>query len=133
MAAQEVWQNSHRDRYPKAWDRVEPRDDMNVVWWRGPTVIECGTCGTRIVSVMAYEARREYGIVRDTHRRTAFPRDLGPGQGKKYWLNGYVGGRAGRTSVNFSCSGCHRKYLRLNLRRLGRELFDNHPDRYLLT
>ncbi len=132
ITAQEVWSHARQRRYPKAWNGVEPRDDMHVVWWTGPTVIECGDCRTEIVGVMAYNAGREYGIVLDTTRRSANPSSQRPKPGMKCWLDGHIGGRPGRTSVNFSCPGCHRKYLRRNFRRLGKDLFDTRPERYLL-
>lgn len=132
IAAQEVWSNVRRRRYPKDWDGVEARADMYVVWWRGPTAIECGDCRSKIVTVMAYNAGREYGIVLDTTRRAANPSYRRPKPGMRYWLDGYIGGRPGRTSANFSCPECHRKYLRHNFRRLGKELFDTRPNRYPL-
>jgi hypothetical protein len=130
--AQEVWSNVRQRRYPRSWEGVEPREDMYVVWWRGPITIECGACSTKIVPVIAYNGGREYGIVLDTTRRAANPSYRRPKPGMKYWLDGHIGGRPGRTSANFSCPGCHRKYVRLNFRRLGKELFDGQPNRYRL-
>ena len=79
-----------------------------------------------------------FDLVIDTTRRSADPatrrpkKGPGEGPGLKVWFDGHIGGRPGRASVSFSCPVCHKKYLRRNVRRLGKELYESGSSRYVL-
>jgi len=133
MGAQQLWSNVRRNRYAPDLDGANPRPDMQVIWWRGPTRIVCGSCYSTIVSVMSYKIDREYGLVLDSTKKQADPAYQRPRPGLKFWFDGHIGGRPGRTSFNVSCPQCHRKDLRRNVRREARRIFEERLDRFLVN
>jgi hypothetical protein len=133
MGAQELWSNVRQRRYAKDLDNLDPRADMKVIWWRGPCWITCGNCRRQIVRVMSYKAGREYGFVLDTTKKQADPAHQRPKPGMKFWFDGYIGGRPGRTSFNVSCPQCHQKDLRRNVRREAKKIFDERLGQFLVN
>jgi len=142
MVVAELWPTVASRRYPKAWDGIEPRGALIIYWTPEPTAIECG-CGARLGKYRAYQARGEYGVIRDSPRRyhppnrypaetiKHMPNDRIAPPRQSFWLTGDVGTRASRTIAHFRCSRCRQEHER-NLRRLGKTLFETPSPRYVL-
>jgi hypothetical protein len=146
QSVQEVWSNTTRRRYPKAWEgqRLEPHG--HTIEWE-PRAIACGSCGHSLGTYAAYRViyadatiRGEQGVVEDTARRYERQAQLARGQAgsrgprarPRFWLTGEIGRRAAKTTACFHCPGCQRDYER-NLARLGQRLFESRRESaYLL-
>jgi hypothetical protein len=142
QTVQQIWSNSSRRRYPKAWEGA-PLDPIGYTLEWQPREIACGHCGRSLGEYVAYRAalsgqaglHQECGFVERTTRHyqsyvETAPRQAGrrgPRLNPRFWLEGEVGRRASKTTACFRCPGCKRQYRR-NLARLGDTLFDDKPE-----
>lgn len=146
QCVQELWSNTTRRRYPKAWEGQSLGEAGYTIEWE-QREIACGACGRSLGRYVAYrtvhpsgEAHRERGVVEDISRRYERQAELargqaasrGPRANPRFHIEGEIGRRAAKTTAHFRCPGCGREHTR-NLARLGEALFTSRPDAaYLL-
>jgi len=142
MTIQQVYANASQGRSAAKWNDIEPSGQL-VIYWTDPFAVTCGKCGANFGKYVAYNARREYGIVEHTarhrHPRENFPpeqfknspQDRFEPAHRKFWLWDEVGGRAGKASAHFACQNCGVEYV-YDLRRFGKRLFEGKPRRFTL-
>jgi hypothetical protein len=139
---QDIWSNTRRRRYPRAWNGIEPKGHLVIYWTPEPVRLRC-RCGASLGDYRAYQARGEYGLVQDTtrkyHPRENFPPDqfknspqdrLSPAN-ERFWFTGNIG-QSSKTIARFRCVNCGHESER-NLRRFGRQLFESKPAVYELN
>jgi hypothetical protein len=137
-AAQQVWSQMKRRRYPRAWDGKPLSTQGSVIDWSEQVEIACGACRHSLGQYRAYHVRDEEGIVEDTARHyeqaatgARSPGDRAPRSRPRFQIDGEIGGRARKTTARFRCPGCGREYNR-NLARLARQLFEHAPGEVFL-
>lgn len=143
-AIQQLYSAAKQRRYSPSWDGEE-LDAALVVHLTETIKITSGCCHRSLGPFVAYCAGHEYGLIRDDakrrHRRGQIPKESLSSRPNEafesasptFRLGGESAGHASRTFVYFTCPKCRHAFNPRNLRKLGRELFEDRPGTFELS
>jgi hypothetical protein len=144
QTVKQIYSNATQRRYTPSWDGKDAGAHLTILFTE-PIRIRTGCCFASLGLFVAYEARGEYGLFRHEskhrHPRENFPRDhfarqpndaFEP-QNPTFRIDGERGGRSSHASASFMCPKCGHEFRPRNLRRLGKQLWEDRPSRYELS
>lgn len=143
QTVKQIYSNARARRYPSKWDGKEPDAALTIYLTDAFTIVTA--CHNRSLGrFVAYQAEGEYGIIRDEAVQrhptgnsppsefVGKPNDAFEAKQPLFWIEGEIAGHAAKASARFRCPKCRRAFNPRNLRRLGKELFEQRPKRYEL-
>lgn len=142
QTVKQIYSNAKQRRYTPSWDGAETQAALTI-YLTDAIEITTACCHRSLGPFVAYEARGEYGVFRDEskhrHPRGNFPpqhfanqpNDAFESKSPAFWIDNEAM-KSSEAWAHFMCPKCRHKFNPRNLRKIGKRLFTDRPDKYEL-